>query len=339
MATFEQSIEDLVYLAPRCEYFTRYPGSTHFKMDNYRHWGTYPRSTPRGGNSSRWSKQYFNPNLSQVTFMNPHVENTKPNKMGTGGSGTELFYDSLLEYRQNICCLIKDEFEALNQVLDLQALNLEALNPEALNPKPRISIIHTNQSCLFVKISLVDSLQIDRESFNELLMAWYVAIINKEAEEASIPIEMVIRSGFGHLSPSVDVTDNTFRINVGIVPKAYAKLIVKSLLTLQATLSQLKTPLPDGPLVQRIYQTLQDTLLPPWNITTSPFDLLTQKITARSTVVREITRMRYYRDVFANLVLAELDHNPTPNITNPIIGMLGFSIYRQSQSQSAGHSE
>lgn len=68
--------------------------------------------------------------------------------------------------------------------------------------------------------------------YNHLLMAYFIAIVDHNAYKAGIEIEMVGRSGFGQNNPSIAITDRSFRINIGLVPTAYADIVVKSLVEL-----------------------------------------------------------------------------------------------------------
>ncbi|MFN8770988.1 MAG: hypothetical protein ACK5Z5_06825 [Neisseriaceae bacterium] len=77
--------------------------------------------------------------------------------------------------------------------------------------------------------------------YNHLLMAYFIAIVDYNAYKAGIDIEMVGRSGFGQNNPSIAVTDKSFRINIGLVPKAYADIIVQSLVQLHNLFKKLET--------------------------------------------------------------------------------------------------
>jgi hypothetical protein len=234
----------------KCEYYTRYASTSHFAMNDCKYWGTYFRSTGRGGESGRFaekeieSKTFKNLMLNiekggsynsrTGTFRNPYsfdeyrkrVE--KPEKFQAEVLEQDLIdntqelsldnslYEELLDYRNQIC------LQVFNQALKLLP-----------NSEEKIELIHHNEyPCLIIKVPFAKHFK-HPESWNKLFIAYYVAIVNKEAEKADIPIEMVIRAGFGHLLPSIDVTGNSFRINVGIVPECYGEVIAKSLATLQ----------------------------------------------------------------------------------------------------------
>lgn len=81
--------------------------------------------------------------------------------------------------------------------------------------------------------------------YNHMLMAYFMAIVNYNAHQDGIDIEMLGRSGFGQNNPGIAVTDKSFRINIGLVPKAYADIIVKSLVQLHHLFHLLENTQPD----------------------------------------------------------------------------------------------
>lgn len=65
----------------------------------------------------------------------------------------------------------------------------------------------------------------------KIIMAYFTA--NQGAFELGIPVELIIRSSFGHNNPSVSDTGQSFRINIGIIPTGYAEdVMAASLLKL-----------------------------------------------------------------------------------------------------------
>ena len=96
------------------------------------------------------------------------------------------------------------------------------------------------------------------ETYNHLLMAYFIAIVDFKADAAGINIEMVGRSSFGHNNPSIAVTGKSLRINIGLVPKAYADIVVESLVQLYDLFSQLENAEPQMHLAMN--QDLRNTL-------------------------------------------------------------------------------
>lgn len=331
----------------KCEYYTRYAGTSHFAMDNCEYWGTYFRSTGRGGESGRFtrkdmaSKTFKNKNLNiekgssyhsrTGTFRNPYEEEEyrksveKPEefkKVALSKQKINLetpLYEELLDYRNQIC------LQVFNRALELLP-----------NSKESFELIHHNEyPCLIVKVPFIQHFK-HTESWNKLFIAYYVAIINKEAEKEGIPIEMVIRSGFGHLLPSIDVTGSSFRINVGVVPASYAELLAKSLAMLQEIIvNKLNNSLESyeftkgsNDFIDKINKRIRSynkssNVLPLWGKQQKCYEILqlTGDPSGKS-VICQITRKRMYLDLLADYVASELD-NQKPNLTLPIVRMLG----------------
>lgn len=86
------------------------------------------------------------------------------------------------------------------------------------------------------------------EAWVNLLLSFFIGIVNFYAYRDQIPIETQRRAGFGFLTPTLSPTGHSFRINVGIVPKDYAELLVLALRVLDDFLVTLKkTKLADFP--------------------------------------------------------------------------------------------
>jgi ankyrin repeat protein len=370
---YDQEEKDYHYFT-KCEYYTRYTGTSHFAMDNCEYWGTYFRSTGLGGESGRFtrkdikSKTFKNKSLNieeggsyhsrTGTFRNPYelkeyrksVE--KPEKFKKVASEQDLglientqglnlenpLYEELLDYRNQIC------LQVFNKALELLPHNEE-----------RFELIHHNEyPCLIVKIPFIQHFEYT-ESWNKLFIAYYVAIVNKEAEVAGIPIEMVIRSGFGHLLPSIDVTGTSFRINVGVVPACYGEIIAKSLATLQDIITnsdRLNTTLErykykkGKNFIEKINDKIEvynnsrptDNVLPIWKKKQKCYEILQlQGDPSGKSVVCQITRKRMYLDLLADYVANELD-NEAPDLTRPIVRMLSHLDFGTSISTNIDQS-
>lgn len=108
----------------KCEYYTRYAGTSHFAMDHFDYWGTYFRSTGRGGESGRFAKK----DIELKTFKN---ENLNIEKGDSYHSRTGTFRNPYEkeEYRKRVENPKGFKEVVSNQDLDLventQGLNLE----------------------------------------------------------------------------------------------------------------------------------------------------------------------------------------------------------------------
>jgi hypothetical protein len=241
----EPSTNDFT-LFPRCEYFPRFNGTTYFQMDpedsdptvkNY--YKTYHRS--------KFSRFSDKEGYGTVTYESKLCRKRKRGEdegyfSHTGGysnpfgfenyskkikrqSSLELndkpLYDNLLEYKNKMCQEV-----------------VKAYNPKGY----AITDAHHNNRypCIIVKLSW--NARVPRPvHYDSLIMSYFVGIVNYNAYQANIPIELVMRSSFGHNIPSVDKTDGSFRINIGLIPKKYAVLLGTSLRQLNWIFEKLPT--------------------------------------------------------------------------------------------------
>ena len=195
-------------LLPRCEYYSRYQDTTHFSMTNPEHWGTYHRSTGRGGESGRYTQSsverktyknllinvpYGNVYHSKTgTFHNPYkfkeysswISGKKKRKAFDADAKKDiLLYDEILKYKQKMCAAVVEAFGKNNGI-----------------------VYYDNEyPCVMVKLPLFEVMErnangeiLNIENWNQLFIAYYVAIVNDVAHREGLPIELVIRSSFGH---------------------------------------------------------------------------------------------------------------------------------------------
>src|SRR3990167_3145493 len=190
-----------IYLYPRSEYYTRFHHTTSFKMNEPRYWGSYHRSE-----SSRFAAEV----RGKSKFPSPFVKETPKANSFFAHSGGYHSPFAFPEY-QNI---------SQNQVRPIVFSDNDY--PCVLVALPTLNAYHSHSEAgkYWAK---------HPKPFQKLVLACFIAMLNQEAIENKIPIEMVLRSSFGHNLPSICVTDNTFRINVGIIPSAYANIIGRTL--------------------------------------------------------------------------------------------------------------
>ncbi|XP_075222388.1 uncharacterized protein LOC142325023 [Lycorma delicatula] len=230
---------------PRCEYKTRFKGTSAFPMDEKKYWGTYFRSTVSGGNSDRIAKltksnkTYSNTSINKSpgkkiqtipkaktgTIKSPWIHNEykkifniEPKELKINRHSGILLYDQLLQYKAHICTTVINSFSAL-EITD-----------------KKIDVYFENDyPCILVQIKkFAAQLEPEKEqaSLYNIVIAYFTAITNKIAKDYNIPVELVNRSSFGHNIPSVAATAKNFRINIGIVPKVYASKVLANSLKL-----------------------------------------------------------------------------------------------------------
>lgn len=165
----------------------------------------------------------------------------------------KIIRDELLTYKLKMSQLVVQKFkEHLGpDFSNLQPMRLfYAHQPDICKKRP-IVYVESNYPCVVVRLPIfnvdwappnnlpVNSLAMHFQKGNGkdltasplqcLCVAVFIANVNALAWNNGIPIEMVHRAGFGFNSPSVAETKETFRINMGIVPDAYANLVAQAL--------------------------------------------------------------------------------------------------------------
>lgn len=250
--------EDLTPFFPRCEFHTRFEHTTIFEMNDPEYWGTYYRSQDSRVFKTLGKKDglYSSPGISRTDGFSPYAHtggHTSPfkspvysNSIKQHANNPQLskykedMRDQILEYKIRMCKIVQDSFTKHNGFNIQPARVFRTRSPKETRP---IVFLENEYSCVLVRMPIFNKdVHVEDEAtkywlehpqpLQKLIVACFVAIMNTQAFKKGIPIEMVMRAGFGHNLPSVDETGNTFRINVGLIPTAYAELIGESLCNL-----------------------------------------------------------------------------------------------------------
>jgi hypothetical protein len=333
---------------PRCEYYARFECTTLFNMSTPDYWGTYFRSTRRGGNSDRYSKKIpeqqkvYEPTLVNTprkaegkkrglssyhsrtgAFKSPLADEPYKRMISNDEVIFEekkqiLFYDEILNYKLKTCLYLVKHFEQLTERANFKC--------------PLEAYYHNDYPCVMIKIPAFREDK-STENWYEVAMAYFVAIVNNKALDKAIPIELVIRSSFGHNIPSVAATGDSFRINIGLIPLKYAELLAESLLELNQVIEILKEARMDSSTFKSInckisqYNKEGGRTLPTWT-STLLFDILKSPgDVSNKPVIAQITRMRAYADLLADYVLQVLLAKGEHNIAQPLVDMLKSLTY------------
>lgn len=255
-AKYDELITD-EHLFPRCEYYTRFEGTTAFAMDNPSYWNTYHRSQSSRfyslmGKKAKFSSPFLNEPKGSHSFYS-HVggyrspfdadEYANSIKLETEASeGSINIRDKLLVYKNSMAEIIVSTFKKLGKNKQKIKFNKEKIGRPVVHKE-------NEYPCVLVSLPIINSSEVQTETakywrehpkpFQNLIICTFIAFLNIEAMKEEIPIEMVLRSSFGHNLPSVCETGKSFRINVGIIPKCYAVLIGKTLHKLNEIFSNL----------------------------------------------------------------------------------------------------
>jgi hypothetical protein len=123
-------------------------------------------------------------------------------------------YDESLRYRCEICDYIENKFIKT----DKDMIRVGAYN---------------NYPCLMIFIERPKIAQgatdAALEAWTQLVISYYTALVNHAAQESGLPIGLDRRSSFGFLTPTISPCGQSFRINVGLIPREYADILVACL--------------------------------------------------------------------------------------------------------------
>jgi hypothetical protein len=248
------TLEKIKKVVPRCEYNTRLDGTTVFvdmKDGNGKtnYWDTYgarskvsrpqthesfdstglevPSKIPMGfyaktgtfknvfGFNKTYrelvSKKHAKPRLSLGERRQQRKERRERNPTGH-------MYQASLEYRTAICKYIIGKVRAKNQQI---VLNADDEYPCVL--------VKTPGGPTRTEIPNKGKLENNVKVWTRFVMAYFVGMANHLAWSSGIPIEIVMRSSFGHLCPTIAECIASYRINVGIVPLEYVDVLVDTI--------------------------------------------------------------------------------------------------------------
>lgn len=158
--------------------------------------------------------------LGDLAFDKKHKKAEKTSE------GDASLYNHLLKYRQATCQKIVNELQ-----------HLEHIKVNYHHEYPCL-MIHIQKSSVFTELHKPSTPAL--EAWAGFLLNYMLGAINASAKIENIPIEMVRRASFGFLSPTLAPTDESIRLNVGIIPEAYMGLIVTTLLKMDNMLGKLK---------------------------------------------------------------------------------------------------
>lgn len=310
---------------PRCEYKARFKGTSAFNMSVPEYWGSYYRSTKRGGNYDRLStikseepksvpQKRTTRRASSGLFLSPYhrkqynLRSTTANANSRNNDGSidgknDFLYDQLLKYKCKLCNIVVEQFGKISR----RQLNV---------------FIQNDFPCIIVQLHLLNG-KVGRKYLYQICAAYFSAITNYFAKKHRIPVEMVIRASIGHNIPSVSATNTSFRINIGIVPIIYVKIVLidslklfneqcDQMLTEKLLLNNLKN-------IQRINgeillynivkrnQSLNSKQLEVWNETEAIITVLCKRgDSSGKTIANQITRLNQYIDLLCDYVHMEI---------------------------------
>ncbi len=148
----------------------------------------------------------------------------------TKGSG--LLYNAVLDYKNHICQYVVD------QIKKAKPQGLTTIKVGFFNQYPCL-MVYLKPSTVMRHAELRLPSEAAFEAWVELLMGYLIASINHTSiEENGLNIELERRSSLGYLTPTISPTGRSMRINLGVVPRYYADLLVNCLIDFDTLLKE-----------------------------------------------------------------------------------------------------
>jgi len=208
---------------PRSEFHTRFPSV--FTMNDPIRWSTYHRSRYKKLEGTPSKDSVFIGNQSVImggmypktgNFHNPfhfktYQASLKPQDIALQNSIKDNWYDTLLNWQKKGSTFIVEQIKLRQTKLSINADNHYPCVLFTL-PKPKAE---KNDS-----------------TWNNFLSLYLIAITNKLALEKGLNIELIRRSSFDSLRPSLSECHHSLRISLGLTPKAYHQCIIEALIYL-----------------------------------------------------------------------------------------------------------
>ncbi|HGC5753108.1 TPA: hypothetical protein ACIZBK_002793 [Legionella pneumophila] len=209
---------------PRSEFHARF--DSLFGMKEQAQWDTYHRSRFKKIEGAKNNQYTFDGNQDSKkagmhpktgTFYSPfhfkpYKTALKPIKKATSVSESAVWYDRLLIRQKEMAAYVVEKVKERNPNFLINSDNNYTCVLFSL-PKPRAE---KNPSI-----------------WSQFLSAYLIALANTLAYERGLNIEMVHRSSFGSLRPSVAECGESVRVNLGLTPKPYADCVIDAIFYLQ----------------------------------------------------------------------------------------------------------
>jgi hypothetical protein len=226
MSTFSSYLSSTPYFPIRTEDSEKYPRSTKHPLlqgTNKAKHIRYPKSTGKGDRSHLGD--FVNP----IQLVGDEAQFTL-NANGTTRSDGVL-YNLMLAHQERSCALVAAQTNSQTQYLKTGVYNhypcVMVFMPE---DKVRPFFGSTRQKKTFDTVY---------ESWIAISISLFTGLVNHLAYQHHIPLEMLRRSSFGFLTPTASPTAKSFRINMGLVPDAYAQLVAQALILYDGALKLL----------------------------------------------------------------------------------------------------
>jgi hypothetical protein len=217
------TVNNQVYL-PRSEFHCRYPSL--FEMSDSVRWSTYHRSDFKKIEGTTKDKFKFQGNQDSITagmfaktgnYYNPfhfkdYEEALKPVRKAITASEPATWYNRLLEQQKKMAAYVVGKVKDRDPAFSINSDN--------------------NYTCVLFSLPKPNK-EKNPKIWSQFLGVYLIALTNKLACERGINIEMIHRSSFGCLRPSVAECGESVRVNLGLTPKPYAECVIDAIFYLQ----------------------------------------------------------------------------------------------------------
>ncbi|CAM2977273.1 hypothetical protein [Legionella worsleiensis] len=218
-----EPLTDRVYF-PRSEFHCRYPAL--WPMMDYVRWSTYHRSDFKKLEGVSSDEFKFFGNQTQLkrgmypkigNFYNPfhfkaYQDALKPVVHPLATAEAAVWYNRLLARQKKMAAYVVAKVKERDPDYSINADN--------------------DYTCVLFSLPKPPA-EKNVTTWSHLLSAYLVALTNTLAHERGVNVEMVHRSSFGCLRPSIADCAESVRINLGLTPKEYADCVVDALFLLQ----------------------------------------------------------------------------------------------------------
>lgn len=205
----------------RCEFYARYGHG--YKKSDPKTWNTYVRSKKKHLVGVKATQFAFSPTgaaslvkadktgcYHNAFAFSAYKAALKPRKretplkflMNAGGN-----YDALLRYQKDMSAYIAD---------GIKSLGLGA-------------VANSDNQYPCVLFNFPKDAHIKEDDWVNLISIYILAFANRLADERRVNIEIVRRSSFGHLRPTMSECAPSLRISPGIIPLAYADVLIEAI--------------------------------------------------------------------------------------------------------------
>lgn len=217
MSTFRPYLSFTPYRPITTEDSERYPRSTKHPL---LHGNTKEKHRRYSKNLDQGDRSHLGDFVNPIQLVGDEAQFTLNAHLITRSDG--VLYNLMLAHQEKLSALVVAQTNGQTQYLKIGVYN--------------------HYPCVMVfmpedKVRPFFGFGRQKKTFNTVFESWiaicislFTGLMNHLAYQNHIPLEMLRRSSFGFLTSTVSPTARSFRINMGLVPDAYAQLVAQALI-------------------------------------------------------------------------------------------------------------